>query len=88
MTTIKTETYRLPAHWASYLINDDASSFSLNDDGGDAEIKAINRWCQDMEVGPCVGCSDEPYFAHWNDGPNAYQGDDVLDYTFEVKNEI
>lgn len=82
---MKTTTYLLPAHWASYLINGDASSFSLNDDGGDAEIKAINRWCQDMEVGFCQDCSDEPRFSRWNDGPNNSQGGDVLDYTFEVQ---
>ena len=51
-----TEKYDLPAHWASYLINGDATSFSLNDDGGDAEIALIDeivadidnqRWCID-----------------------------------------
>ena len=38
-----TETFELPAHWASYLINGDATSFSLNDDGGDAEIALIDE---------------------------------------------
>lgn len=82
---MKTISYRLPAHWASYLINNDPSSFSLNDDGGDAELKEIDDWLENSDVGFCVGCSDEPYFAYWNDGPNRNQGCDVLDYEFEVK---
>lgn len=79
---MKTETYTLPAHWASYLINGDASSFSLDDDGGDAEIKLIDDWLKD--VGPCLGCSDETEFRRYHDAPGVLACD-CLEFIFEVR---
>ena len=82
---MKTETYTLPAHWASYLINGDASSFDLYDEG-DAEIASIDRWLEANNLGLCVGCGDEPYFSRWNDGPSDLAGD-MLDFEFETLSE-
>lgn len=39
----RVDTVTLPAYWASALINGDYSSFSLNDDGGAAEIADLKR---------------------------------------------
>ncbi len=73
---MKTETYSLPAYWASYLINGDASGLDR------FEIKEIDCWCRGNNVGNCLDCSDEAGFAWGNDGTD--QGGDVLDFTFEV----
>ena len=50
----ESEDYMLPAHWASYLINGDATSFSLNDDGGDAEIAVIDEIIANIDAGSPV----------------------------------
>lgn len=80
--------YTLPAHWAPYLINNDPSSFSLNDDGGDAEIALIDGLLENEGLGHCVGCGDEPEFRKWHDATayGALAGD-VLDFTFELIEE-
>ena len=62
-----TEKYDLPAYWASYLINGDATSFSLNDDGGDAEIAVIDEFMNDIGEGAIVTCSEEPFFSKYHD---------------------
>lgn len=80
--TVKTEIYTLPAHWASYLINGDGSSFSLYDDG-DEELASIDRWLEANNLGFCIDCSGEAYFSWCNDGPSDLAGD-MLDYVFEV----
>tara|TARA_R100000081_G_C4801139_1_gene164262 strand:- start:535 stop:795 length:261 start_codon:yes stop_codon:yes gene_type:complete len=59
--------YDLPACWASYLINGDASFFSLNDDEGDSEIDTIDRLLDDVGLGGPVSCSDEPEFRKYHD---------------------
>ena len=82
-TKLKTETYRLPAHWASYLINGDGSAFSLYDDG-DAELQAIDRWTEANNLGFCIDCTNEAEFRWRNDGPTGHLGGDCLDYVFEV----
>lgn len=83
--TLITETFSLPAHWASYLINGDATSFSLNDGGGDAELKMIDDWLEANTTGGCLDCSEQPEFSWHNDGPEPSLGCDVLDYTFAVQ---
>lgn len=39
---IETDTVTLPAYWASAIVNGDYSSFTLHDDGGDAETAACD----------------------------------------------
>ena len=78
-----TEKYDLPAHWASYLINGDATSFSLNDDGGDAEIAVIDEFMSDIGEGAIVTCSEEPFFSKYHDAqPFGIEACDCLEFTF------
>ena len=52
---MKTNNVKLPAKWASALINGDYSGCS------DAEEKEINEWLRNNpHYGPCMGCSDYP----------------------------
>lgn len=83
---VETDTVTLPACWASALVNGDTSSFSLDDDGGVAEIAAITA--TELELAAdgwsVVDVADdaEPWFT-WN--YSAYgglaSGGDVLEYT-------
>ena len=79
-----TETYDLPSHWACYLINGDATGFSLNDDGGDAEIALIDRFVEEIEAdGALVDCSQEPFFSKYHDAePYGVLACDCLTFTF------
>jgi len=79
---IKTFTVNLPAHWASYLINDDPSSFALQDDG-DAELARIDKWCAD-NPGHCVDVSEDVSFMPFGslDCPGELPGD-FAQYTFQ-----
>lgn len=75
-----TETYILPEHWASALINAD---FSGLEDSDIAEIEAFeNNNKEDNCRFCCVGCSEEPFFAHSNDATKL--GGNVLEYTFDT----
>jgi len=75
-----TETYILPAYWASALINADNSGLEDN------EIAEIEKFETDKKEDgcrfACIGCSEEQYFAHRNDANN--MGGDVLEFTFDV----
>ena len=79
-----TEKYDLPAHWASYLINGDATSFSLNDAGaGDAEIAVIDEFMNDIGEGAIITCSEEPFFSKYHDAqPYGIKACDCLEFTF------
>lgn len=81
---IKTFTAILPAHWASYLINGDATSFSLYGDEGDAEIERIDQWCAENS-GYCLDVSEEVSFMPRGslDCPNELPGD-YAEFTFQV----
>lgn len=65
----------LPSYYASYLINGDASG--LNDDE-QAEIDSFIL--EYPEIGLCVGCSEDSWFAASNDMGNL--GADVLEFYF------
>jgi hypothetical protein len=65
----------LPAYYASYLINGDASG--LTDD----EQIAVDKFILESDVGWCVGCSDDSWFAGSNDMDNL--GGDVMEFYFE-----
>jgi len=69
-----TETYILPAYWASALINGDESGMEESD------IARMDNWLNKNNPGSCIGCSEEQYFKHSNDATNL--GGDVLEYTF------
>jgi hypothetical protein len=78
-----TETYDLPSHWACYMINGDATSFSLNDDGGEAEIAVIDEFMEDFGEGVIVTCSEESFFSKYHDAqPYGIKACDCLEFTF------
>jgi hypothetical protein len=72
---MKPVTYTLPAYWASYLINGDASGL----EAGEQEI--IDSFLARNGLDSPVDCSEEAYFSLFNDANTALAGD-VLDYTF------
>lgn len=72
---MKTLIYKLPAYWASYLINGDASSLN------DGEEQQIKYFLACHNLGDPCGVSEEQYFSHGNDAHTGCGGD-CLDYTF------
>ena len=73
----------LPAHWASYMINADPTSYDLTDQ----DIRDADEICS--YFGQPVDCSDTPEFTHyWNmDYPCKLHGD-ALTYTFLVDENL
>lgn len=73
------ETYKLPAYWAPYLINADATGLS------DDEQTAIDAWCDETGVGLCVDCADDDVeFCHRHDASDYALAGDCCNFTFEV----
>lgn len=71
--------YTLPAYWACYLVNGDASGLE------DGEQEDIDAWIESENPGDCTDC-DEPYFSWTNDATDL--GGDVTDYTFIHRKHI
>tara|TARA_Y100001963_G_scaffold75155_1_gene104340 strand:+ start:460 stop:780 length:321 start_codon:yes stop_codon:yes gene_type:complete len=78
--------YRLPAHWAGYLINSDATGFDIantpdDPDAGTREQSEVDGFVEHISDGKPVSFTDcsEPYFSHYNDANNL--GGDVCDFT-------
>lgn len=79
---IESITYQLPSHWASYLINGDASSFDLWDDG-DKELAIIDRLLADVGLGGPVDVSEDSDFVTYHDArPYGVLAGDCSTYTF------
>ena len=76
---IQIETYTLPAHWASYLINGDSSGL----DNG--EIQRILEWLDRHPRQNCVSCSEQPTFERWYDAEGL--ACNCLEYTFHKEGE-
>lgn len=72
------EEYTLPAYWASYLINGDASGLE------DGEQERIDAWLKAHGNPWCLGCSDESYFKHTFYDVGGELAGDALDYQFDV----
>lgn len=74
-------TYRLPAIWASYLINGDASGIDT------AERRQADDFLTLWKLGAPVDC-EEHGFRRWNDahalGGSAALAQDCADFTFLV----
>lgn len=68
--------FNLPAYWASYLINGDASGITS------AEQAAIDTFCTAKGVSGCAVECGESFFHHKNDANNI--GGDVCQFTFLV----
>jgi hypothetical protein len=69
-------TYKLPAYWASYLINGDASGLE------NGEREQIDAFLDSEGLGSPLDCSDESEFGY-NDATKL--AGDVLEFTFDVK---
>lgn len=65
----------LPSYYASYLINADASGLT------DAEQSEIDSFILKANVGLCIGCSEDSWFAASND--LGILGADVCEFYFE-----
>jgi hypothetical protein len=78
---INTVIYKLPAHFASYLINADASGLE------DSEQNEIDAWVErrmayhNTRVFRCVDCGEQ-YFTWHNDLDGL--GNDVAEFTFQI----
>ncbi len=70
----------LPAHWASYLINSDASGLA------DADKAACDKYFAGQKLGAPVSCSDEPEFRQRNDSGISL-ATDCLTYSFLIHEE-
>lgn len=68
---MNTETYTLPAYWASALINDDNSGME------DQDILDMQNWLETNKPGYCAEVSEEAFFGRFNG-----MGCDLLEYTF------
>ena len=75
---MKTETYTLPAFWASGIINADMSGME------DSEIVEMENWLERNEVGPCLGCSEDAFFAKYHDASTYVLACDCVEFTFQV----
>ena len=64
----------LPTHWAGYLINGDTEGFF------DEELE--HMFYYERMYGPCVGVSEESWFARRNDAMNI--GADVSYFDFRI----
>lgn len=71
--------YTLPAHWAVYLVNADASAYE------DEEIEAIDAFTGNEGLGFCVNVADDNGFVTWHDARDVYPyAADCAEFTFEV----
>jgi len=77
---MRTRTLTLPAYWASYLINGDASGLEPG------EQETVDAFLAREGLPAPVDCTAEPYFSRHNDAHTGLAGD-VLDYTFLLNPE-
>lgn len=76
---MKTRTYTLPAHWAVYFVNGDASGYE------DDEIEAIDAFTESENLGFCVDVAEDTDFVTWHDASDFYPyAADCAEFTFEV----
>jgi hypothetical protein len=76
---MKTQTFSLPAHWASYLINGDASGYT------DEELSEIDEWMTTTAPGYCLDVGDVEFA--WS-GDDGWLGADRAEYTFQIVEEL
>lgn len=69
--------YKLPACWASYLINGDASGIS------EREKREADQFLDANDLDPPVSCSENSWFS-WSNDANT-KGGDVMHFTFHIK---
>lgn len=59
--TIEVTTATAPSHWASFLVNGDASGMESED------LIACMKWLESMAPWYVVGCEDDEHFSKWHD---------------------
>jgi hypothetical protein len=69
------QTYRLPSHFASALINDDWSGLNERD------ARDLKNWLKRVQPGHATAPDGEPFFAHGH-AMNKNEGADCLDFIF------
>ncbi len=74
-----------PAHWASYLINGDASAFDLantpsDPSAGDRELQLAQKF-ETYMGGPVVDVSEETFFSSYCDALGRCLAQDMATYT-------
>jgi hypothetical protein len=75
----KIEKFTAPSHWASYLINGDASGMEAD------EKSACDRWLARINMGGPVDCEDAGFKGHYHDAwYETPLGADCQTYTFMV----
>lgn len=74
---IKTEEFLLPAHWAPYLINGDASGYT------DDELADIDEWCAACAPGPCLDADVENAELSRQGDDGGLMGERCV-YTFQI----
>lgn len=73
--------YVLPVHWASYLVNGDASVFEAGGGATFAEKKLLDDWIQSEGLGACIETSEQPFFT-WNPSGPSRKAADCLEFRF------
>jgi len=78
-TTKIIKEFPMPAYWASYLINGDASGIT------DEEKQAADAHLEAEGIVHVIDCADEAYFSWSYDLHGGIcSGGDLLDYTVEI----
>ena len=77
--SIKFETLTLPAHWACYLVNGDASYLN------DSEVAVIDAFADTFPAFHVTDVSEEAYFSRYHDADNG-EGllTEVAEYTVQT----
>lgn len=83
---IEVTTATAPAHWATYLVNGDATGFDYyntpTDKAGDRDQARADAWVERLakDGWRVVSCEGEPWFAHSCDAVRNFNGD-IIEYT-------
>jgi hypothetical protein len=78
---MRLETFVLPSHWASPLINADSSGLEESDE------KALDSWFDATfpHGAHCLGCGEESAgFMRWHDAAKFALACDCSEFTFDV----
>ncbi len=76
---MRTETFMLPTHWASALINEDYSGLD------EREARTLDAFLSDNPNLMCIDCSGDPEFRHFHDAMGyGVLPCDCAEFTFQV----
>lgn len=75
---MKTQTFTLPAFWASALINGDESGLEPD------EQTQLDQWLKDNKPGYCIDVSSDESFTQWHDARDYVLACDCAEFTFQI----